>query len=184
MKNSLQIVIVTFLFYCGSSALAVAQTVRLASYDSIMKSIPSYQKAVAGFNEKMTDYEKQLKTLDQNYSEKLESFTKKYPNDLVAIQKGDLKALQPEVAKEYDMLKKEKDFIDSQSKSFNELLQLFYDNNILVIKNKVDAIVKAYCTKNKIKSIFNLDVHKKDLLFYDTTEDITNELIKEIKLKY
>lgn len=184
MRNSLQIVIIASFFYSISIDFVFAQNVRFASYDSIMKSIPSYLKAVAGFNEKLSDYEKQLKTLEQNYSEKLESFTKKYPNDLVTIQKGDEKSLQPEVAKEYDMLKKEKDFIDSQSKSFNELLQLFYDNNILVIKNKVNAIVKAYCIKNKIKSLFNLDIHKKDLLFYDTTEDITYEIIRELKQKY
>ena len=169
-------VLLSFLLICSLGISA--QQVAYIYSDSILMAAPGYiekQQELTTVHEK---YVQELEMLQKELSEKFAQLVASYnakENETI----DDLKArMSPADVMRLDILLEEQTAIETKTKSYDNMLNFMYEQDVQPIETRVQQTINAYAVKNKIDMIYIIEKIQESLAYINEKRNITNEIIK------
>ncbi len=157
---------------CGYSGRRAEKLIKIGCVDiqKVFEESPGKKMAEEAINKKKKEYEEKKKKIEQE----IEELQKEYHEKIEAGEGDEAE----EIREKIEAKKKElKALIDKA----NEELSALEDKLITPVINDIRDVIKAVAIKNGFTMIIDKSTY---VLFVEKEYDITDEVIKELKLKY
>ena len=176
MKNLLMF----FGFIIFGSALS-AQSIAYLRVDTILQELPDYQKYIQENDSLKTYFSEEVETENEKLSNKINNLFKKYnPKEGESVDQVIARFSESDKTT-FQLLQKESEMLEEKTKSYNQLLNLNYNENVQPLLDKLNSIVEEYAQKNKFDMVFILEEVGPQLAYINQKKDITLEIIKRVK---
>lgn len=178
MKKKITI-LVTIIFL--SIALLKAQSIAYVSQDTLLMKLPGYMKAIME-NDSLskfysTEVNEELEKLDKKINN-LFSFYNPKENETVEEV---LQRLSASDKSKFDLLKKELEMIDEKTKTYNELVEIHYNEKVMPLLNKLNKTIADYAIKNKIDAVLIIEQLGSGLAYINQNKNVTNNIVVLLK---
>lgn len=158
------------LFACFATTMAQQAKIGLFSYDAVLKAMPDYSIAMANIDSLRKQYAEEIKSAEDEFSEKYELFLDQQTTLADAIRQkrqADLQAL----LERNTAFKEEAD----------RLLEKAQQDAIAPIKEKIQAAIKATGEKEQLFVILNTDSEACPYIAPAFAVDVTESIIEQAK---
>lgn len=149
--------------------------------DTLLSVLPGYEANVTAFDSLKTAFTEELKSEQQKLEQKVSALFAPYNPKSTETTEALIARLNPSDASRYSLLQKESALLDDRSKSYNEILQMNYKQNVQPLLEKLNKVIEDYCVKNKLDMVFILEDIAPALAYVNKGKDITNSIIAVIK---
>lgn len=149
--------------------------------DTLLSVLPGYTAKVNAFDSLKTAFTEELKMEQQKLEQKVSSLFAPYNPKPTETTEALIARLSPADASRYALLQKESALLDDRSKSYNEILQMNYKQNVQPLLEKLNKVIEDYSVKNKLDMVFILEDIAPALAYVNKGKDITSALIAIIK---
>lgn len=175
MRNKFVLILSLLANFC------FAQNIAYIQQDSIMKTIPSYQMQLKSLDSVTKNYQKEIKTLQEEWNIKVTMLLKPYnlkENENMEQIKSRMSVVD---TTKLSILLDEDKIIVKKAKNYDAIVQQQYQTDIQPILDKVNNAISSYAKKNKIDMVYIIEQIRPALAYIDERKNITNAIIELLK---
>jgi|GEM_PF-3645567 len=164
-----------FLLFIGIGAFAQGNA--YIRRDTLLAVLPGYTSKVKSFDSLKTAFSEELKGEQLKLEQKVSALFSPYnpksnePTDAIIARFSQADASR------YALLQKESTLLEDRNKSYNDILQMNYSQNVQPLLTKLNKTIEDYSTKNKLDMVFILEDIAPALAYVNKGKDITNAII-------
>ena len=145
--------------------------------DTLLTVLPGYTSKVKSFDSLKTAFSEELKIDQQKLEQKVNTLFAPYSPKNTETTDELIARLSPADASRYALLQKESVLLEDRSKSYNEILQMNYSQNVQPLLTKLNKTIEQYAVKNKLDMVFILEDIAPALAYINKGRDITGPII-------
>jgi len=163
------------------SFFSMAQNFAYIKQADVLKAIPNYEKNLIKADSLKKSFENEFKISKEAFNSKLIDLFKKNNAkedeniETVVSRMNDLDKAKLEV------LRKEEELLKKTEESYNIQLNDFYQKNIQIYLDKLNAEIEKYAKANKFDAVYIYENLRPALAYIDSKKDITKEIINRVK---
>lgn len=176
MKKSLLFGIL-FLFINITSAQGIAYL----KIDTILSVLPGYSKNVIENDSLKKFYTEEIKLDNEKLNNKVNTLFSKYNASESESVEAIVKRFSQSDKTAFELMQKESEMIEQKTASYNQMLNMHYDEKIQPLLDKLNSTVGTYSEKNKFDLVYVLEDVGRQLAYINPKKDITLEIIKLLK---
>ena len=145
--------------------------------DTLLNVLPGYTSKVKSFDSLKTAFSEELKIDQQKLEQKVNALFTSYSPKSNETTAELIARLSPVDASRYALLQKESTLLEDRSKSYNEILQMNYSQNVQPLLAKLNKTIEQYAVKNRLDMVFILEDIAPALAYINKGKDITDSII-------
>jgi Skp family chaperone for outer membrane proteins len=145
--------------------------------DTLLTVLPGYTLKVSSFDSLKTAFSEELKIEQQKLEQKVNALFTSYSPKSNETTDVLIARLSQADASRYALLQKESVLLEERSKSYNEILQMNYSQNVQPLLTKLNKTIEQYAVKNKLDMVFILEDIAPALAYVNKGKDITGAVI-------
>ena len=169
------------LLVSGTITRLSAQGNAFIRQDTLLSVLPGYQAKLKSLDSLKTVFSDELKAEQQKLEQKISALITPYNPQANETSESLLARLSPADASRYSIIQKEAALIEEKKKSYNEILDNYYKQNVQPLISKLNATIEGYAIKNKYDMVFILEDIAPALAYVNKGKDITLAIIQLIK---
>lgn len=148
--------------------------------DTLLSVLPGYQTQLKSMESMKTTFTEELTGEQQKLEQKVNNLFAPYNPQPNETTEALLKRLNAADASRYGLLQKEAQLLEEKKKSYNEILDTHYKQNIQPLLTKLNTTIEGYAAKNKYDMVFILEQIAPALAYVNKGKDITPAIIQLI----
>lgn len=149
--------------------------------DTLLSVLPGYKAKLLSMDSLKTAFGEELKEEQQKLEQKVSALFVPYNPQANETADALVKRLSPADASRYAIIQKEATLLEEKKKSYNEILDGYYTQNVQPLLGKLNAAIEGYAAKNKYDMVFILEQIAPALAYVNKGKDITPDIIRLIQ---
>lgn len=148
--------------------------------DTLFSVLPGYRAQLKSLDSLKAVFAEELQSDQQKLEQKANALLAPYSPQANESAEKLLGRLNTADASRYALIQKEAVLLEERKKSYNEILDAHFKQNIRPRINKLNGIIEAYAAKNKYDMVFILEEIAPSLAYVNKGKDITPAIIREL----
>lgn len=168
------------IFLMLSGAL-YAQSNAYIRQDTLLAVLPGYKAKLTSLDSLKKTFTEELTQEQNKLEQKVAALFAPYNPQQNETAETLVKRLSPADASRYSIIQKEAVLLEEKKKSYNEILDGYYKQNIQPLLSRLNTTIETYATKNKYDMVFILEQIAPALAYINKGKDITPAIIELIQ---
>jgi Skp family chaperone for outer membrane proteins len=169
------------LFFAFFAIISNAQNMAYVHQDSILASLPTYEKNVKRLDSVTKAYQAEIKASKEKLDGKLAGILKSYN----VKENEDLKTIKarmtPADTSSLSILIDEDKIITKRAKSYEQNIGEKYKKEVQPLLDKINKAIQDYAIKNKLDMVYIWEQIRPALAYLDPKKNVTKAIIKGLK---
>ncbi len=157
-----------------------AQQIALIHRDSVLLTTPHYTEKIQSVDSVQKVYTQELESLQKSLEGKYVQLLQPYRINQNEPVESIKQRMSPADTLRFNILLDEDKALQVKAKSYDNMVRFLYEQDVRPILNKVDAVIKSYCEKNKIDMVLYLEQMQPAMAYLNPKRNITREIISLI----
>jgi Skp family chaperone for outer membrane proteins len=148
--------------------------------DSILGSLPNYNKKMVSLDSIGKGYQNEIKSAKVQWNSKLADLLKPYnikENEDIKMVKTRMSAID---TSKLEILIDEDKLLSKRAQNYDLMINTLYKNDIKPMLDKVNTVIEEYARLNKLDVIYIIEQIKPMVAYIDKRKNITKKIIAKI----
>lgn len=149
--------------------------------DTLLSVLPGYKAKLRSMDSLKTVFTEELNQEQGKLEQKVSALFAPYNPQQNETAEALVKRLSAADASRYAIIQKEAVLLEEKKKSYNEILDGYYKQNVQPLLSKLNSVIESYAAKNKYDMVFILEQIAPALAYVNKGKDITPAIIALIQ---